>query len=127
MTEEELSQMKDLMMKFIQEAVAPEVNRQLDESRKIILDKINDAVALFRPMNYTRDQVCEKFDICKATFHNWVNAEVMKTIKISGRTYVESAEVDRLMEDVRSGKLKISRGQKKSGAGRRKKGTSEKK
>ena len=114
MTEEDLEQMKDLVMNFIQEALAPELERQLDESRKIILDKINDAVNLIRPLNYTREQVCEKFDICKATFHNWVNAEVLKSFKIGSKTYVESAEIDRLMEEIRSGRLKITRRQKKS-------------
>ena len=43
---------------------------------------------------YTRDYVCEKLDICKATFHNWKNAGVFKTKKVGRRVYIFADKFD---------------------------------
>lgn len=46
---------------------------------------------------YTISEVCEKLRISKATFHNHVNAGLIKTVKIGRRTLIESKAFDDVM------------------------------
>lgn len=55
----------------------------------------------FNPLErfYSRDEVCQKLSICHATFHNWVNAGKLKTVKIQGRSYIDAACLDKALEN----------------------------
>jgi len=60
---------------------------------EVIRDAVRDVLQELRPAEpekpvdryYTREQICERLDICRATFHNWKNAGIFKTKKIKGR------------------------------------------
>ena len=60
-----------------------------------VLDEVKPAeTESSKEKYYSRDAVCKKLDICKATFHNWVNAGRFEAFKIGGRTYVLASELE---------------------------------
>lgn len=48
---------------------------------------------------YTKDQVCQKMNICKATYHNWINSGKLTETKIKGRVYVDSRALEKLLSE----------------------------
>ena len=80
------SWLKDLIKEVIQEIMTE--NTQLTESQ-------------FNPLErfYTREEVCEKLNICHATYHNWVNGGKLKKVKIQGRSYIDAACLDKALEE----------------------------
>lgn len=107
-TNEEFQIVKGLIEKIIRDAVAPEISRQVEASKNIILERINDLVSKVNPVYYTREEVCTRLNICKATFHNWVAEGKIKPVKMGGRVYVEPSELDRVMNEVSSCSLKVN-------------------
>ena len=93
----ELHDIKSIIIQCINESVTPMINRDMDELKQLILRLIDGITTESKPRIYTRDEVCNTLNICKATFHNWVNTRKMKSVKIGNRVYVDSAELDRLM------------------------------
>ena len=47
---------------------------------------------------YSRKEVCEKLDICKATYHNWIKRKKLTGIQIGGRVYVDARKLDQAIE-----------------------------
>ena len=109
MTIEELRTLKSLVEKIVREAVAPEIERQLEQTRNVLLEKMNELASKQNPVYYTREEVCAKLDICKATFHNWVSSGNIRPVRIGGRVYVEPSELDRVIGAIGSGEIKINR------------------
>ena len=107
-TSEELRVLGSLVGRIIREAVASEMARQLEASRKVIIDRMNEIASKQNPVYYTREEVCARLDICKATFHNWVAAGHIVPVRIGNRVYVEPAELDRVMTQIGSGMLKVT-------------------
>ena len=58
---------------------------------------------------YTRVETCEKLDICKATFHNWCNSDILCYCKKGGRVYVDADILDKDMKEGRVQKYKQKR------------------
>ena len=56
---------------------------------------------------YTRKQVCQMLDICRATFHNWSKKGVFKIKKIGGRVYVFADKFDADMAEDKFVKFKV--------------------
>lgn len=97
-----------LFEKIIREAVTAEIKSQVEASQKAIMERMNELASKMNPVYYTREEVCEKLDICKATFHNWVADGKIKPVKMGSRVYVEPSELDRVMNEVSSGSLKVN-------------------
>lgn len=82
---------------------------------EVIRDAVRDALQEFKPEEpaqpkdnfYTREEVCKKLSICRATFHNWKNAGVFKTKKIRGRVYVLADDFDADFAEDKFVKFKI--------------------
>ena len=62
MTIEELRTLKSLVEKIVREAVAPEIERQLEQTRNVLLEKMNELGSKQNPVYYTREEVCAKLD-----------------------------------------------------------------
>lgn len=88
--------------------------------KDLIIDAVSDAVRETLPMIlegkistasdplkrfYSREEVCRKLSICKATYHNWVNAGKLKVVKIQGRSYIDASCLDEALENGRIGKV----------------------
>lgn len=98
LTDEELATMAESLSRFIRDAIAPEMERQLMEVKFSIFDKLNELAARQNPVYYTRSEVCSKLGISLATFHNWVRTGELRTTKIKGRVYVDADALDAYMK-----------------------------
>ena len=56
---------------------------------------------------YTRKQVMQMLKICKATYHNWCNKGVFKTMKIENKVYVLKAPFDKAMAEDKFVKYRV--------------------
>ena len=92
----ETEALKALLGETIKEAV-----------REVLNERKPDESGQQTERYYTRDQICEKLDICHATFHNWQNKGVFKTKKIEGRVYVLADAFDEDFKEDKFVKFRI--------------------
>lgn len=86
------SWLKDLIKEAVKEVLQetmPDYIRETESQQPNPLERF-----------YTREEVCEKLNICHATFHNWVNVGKLRRVKIQGRSYIDAACLDRALEEV---------------------------
>lgn len=85
------SWLKDL----IKEAVTEVITERMPDLIKESETEQHNPLGRF----YTRAEVCEKLSICHATFHNWVNAGKLKSVKIQGRSYIDAVCLDKALAE----------------------------
>jgi len=79
----------EIIERWLQKVIRPVVQEECEQ----MLRKLREA-----SQYYTREEVCSKLGISKATFHNWVNSGVLETTKIKGRVYVDAQVLDAHMK-----------------------------
>jgi DNA binding domain, excisionase family len=92
-----LQKLTPIVTKCFKENIAPEIYREINEIKQLVIKLLEGEISDMTVHYFTREEVCKRLNICKATFHNWVNAGKMKSIKIGNRVYVVSSEIDRIM------------------------------
>jgi hypothetical protein len=93
------------IQEWIRETFKPVLKEICEEIFSEMVEEVGEKMA--EPRYYTRDQVCEKLDICRATFHNWQNKGVFKKVKIGNRIYIDADAFDKYMEEHAGERLKF--------------------
>jgi len=94
---------------FIRSILRPIIREIVREERNSLDEAAESGIVKPKDMRYyTRDEVCEKLKICKATFHNWKNAGKLPTVKIGGRVYIDAEALDRSLCETDNGHCKRS-------------------
>jgi len=81
----------DILAQWLQEAIRPVIRQELEN----ILNERDTGTV---PRHLTRDEVCSRLCISKATFHNWVRKGTLKVTKINGRVYVDGTSIDGILD-----------------------------
>lgn len=82
--------LKDLIIEAVSEAIRETLPLILEEQ----FSNESDPLKRF----YSREEVCRKLSICKATYHNWIKAGKLKVVKIQGRSYIDAVCLDKALE-----------------------------
>lgn len=79
----------EILERWLQKAIRPVIHEECE----MMLRRLGETSQYF-----TREEVCSKLGISKATFHNWVKSGALATTKIKGRVYVDAQLLDAYMK-----------------------------
>ena len=94
---EQSSQMQNMIEEYLVSLIRPVFMDVFKESFEQLFDEA--MLRVQEPQYYTREALCSKLDISKATYHNWINDGTIEESKLGNKVLIDARKLDRKIQE----------------------------